>query len=267
MPRQTQQKRAQLVLRQNSLEILTETLVQAWYVFYSVRSGTSAFLLDMASIMSQSIEDEMLGSSFHVCISVLVALQCSTFVSPFVTDMGRSNRVPTSQLNLIGFETVGIALISAAAGAAVRQPEINILEAELSTARKAVETSKEELAQKIEELEDKLFEMDLAYESESTKFQEEYEKKKAVEVARITEKLKTDMKFKIDIELEKEKSRMLAEKLKETSKLVESGEIAQLRMQRNKLEAAKEKLELALKKSEEKLELTKAPKSNSFWPF
>jgi hypothetical protein len=209
----------------------------------------------------------MLGSSFHVCILVLVAWQCSTFVSPFVTDMGRSKRVPTLQLNLIGTETLGIALISAAAGAAVRQPEINTLEAELATARNLIETSKEEMAQKIEELENKLFEIDLAYENESTKFQEEYEKKKAIEVAKIKEKLKTDMKFKIDIELEKEKSRMLAEKLKETNKLEESGEIAQIRMQRNKLEAAKEKLELALKKAEEKLELTKAPKSNSFWPF
>lgn len=209
----------------------------------------------------------MLGPRFHAYISVFVALQCSSFVSSLVTDMGRKNRLPSTELNLIGTETVGIALLSAAAGAAARQPEVNALETELATARTAVESSQEEMAKKIEELEDKLFAMDMAYERESAKFQEDYEKKKAIEVAKITEKLKTDMKFKLDIELEKEKSRLLAKRLKETNKLAHYGEIAQIRMQQQKLEAAKEKLELALKKSEEQLELTKAPKSNSFWPF
>eukprot|EP00980_Cylindrotheca_fusiformis_P021893 scaffold8740_cov113-Cylindrotheca_fusiformis.AAC.1 len=214
----------------------------------------------------------MLGSYGRVCVLGLVALQCSPLASAFVADVRSCHRAAnapsrTSQLNVIGAETVGIALISAAAGAASRQPEINHLEGELATARKAVETSNEELTKKIEELEDKLFEMDLAYERESAKFQKDYEKKKAIEVARIEEKLKADMKFKLDIELEKEKSRLLAKKLKESNKLEESGELARIKIQQKQLEAAKEKLELALKQSEEKLELTKSTKGKSLWPF
>ncbi|KAL3945399.1 MAG: hypothetical protein SGBAC_000532 [Bacillariaceae sp.] len=174
----------------------------------------------------------------------------------------------STSLDIIGAETIGIALVSAAAGAAARQPEINNLQTELVEAQKKVEDSKSQVAQKIEELEEKLFEVDRAYEMESAKFQKEYEKRKQKEIAIISEKIKNDMKFKLDIEVEKEKSRLLADKLKKVKEeSEEQSEISQLRMQQQTLQSAKEKLEHALQQSEEKMKNMEAPKTNRMWPF
>ncbi|CAJ1944519.1 unnamed protein product [Cylindrotheca closterium] len=210
----------------------------------------------------------------QLCSSLLLAwsLRVSSFC---ISDVSTSCRAPqyrkshsSTSLNIIGAETIGIALVSAAAGAAARQPEINSMQVELIEARKKVEDSKEQVAKKIEELEEKLFEVDRAYEVESAKFQKEFEKRKEKEVAIITEKIKTDMKFKLDIEIEKEKSKLLSEKLKKVKKEgEESSEIAQLKMQQQNLKSAKEKLELALQSSEEKMKNMETPKANRLWPF
>jgi hypothetical protein len=84
----------------------------------------------------------------------------------------------TTRRHIVGVETIGIALVSAMAGAATQVPKIQQLEGELLEARGALEQSREELISKIAELEDKLFLMDKAYEDQSAKFMVEYEKKK-----------------------------------------------------------------------------------------
>jgi hypothetical protein len=75
----------------------------------------------------------------------------------------------------VGVETIGIAVVSAAAGAAAQLPRIQELEGELVKARAALEKSKGEMVTKINELEDKLFQMDQAYEEQSAKFMKAYE--------------------------------------------------------------------------------------------
>jgi hypothetical protein len=62
-------------------------------------------------------------------------------------------------------------------------------DSELAKATASLETSKEKMVQKIEELEEKLFQMDLEYEGQTAKFQKEYDERKNVEVERISEKI------------------------------------------------------------------------------
>jgi hypothetical protein len=161
-------------------------------------------------------------------------------------------------------------MISAAAGAATRQPEIQELESELAKVRASLETSKEKMVQKIEELEDKLFHMDLEYEGQTAKFQKEYDELKKVEIERISDKIKNDFRYKLEIEVEKEKGRMLSKKLGEDSNNAEEkNKLAEMRLRKQELEMAKSKLELALNKSEKELERMKegSKKNGVFWPF
>ena len=181
-----------------------------------------------------------------------------------------NSRLPSS-LNVFGPETIGIAVISAAAGAATQQPKIQQLEGELTKAKLSLEASKEKMVKKIEELENKLFEMDREYEGQTAKFQKEYDEKKKVEIERVTDKIKTDYKFKLEVEVEKEKGRLLSQKLEEESERVEQlNKLAEMRMQKEELELVKSKLQLALSNSEDELERLQgsmAKKNVGFWPF
>jgi hypothetical protein len=178
-------------------------------------------------------------------------------------------KISDSSLHLIGVETIGIALISAAAGAGSQAPKIQSLESELSDARKALDQSKSDMVLKIEHLEDKLFQMDQAYEVQSATFQKEYNQRKQEEVAKITDKLKTDFQYKLDIKLEKEKSKLLSKQLDQMPTLDQSGKLAEMRMRQQQLEDAKSKLQSALKTSEAEMERMRAgeKKKGGFWPF
>lgn len=177
----------------------------------------------------------------------------------------------SSRLHVVlGVETIGIAVVSAAAGAAVQMPRIQELEGELVKARSALEKSKGEMVTKISELEDKLFQMDKAYEEQSAKFMKEYEVKKNAEVAKITDKIKTDFVFKLEIEVEKEKSKLLSKQLSEVARTGDqTTKLAEMKIKMDQLENAKAKLEQALKKSETELKrIDEAGKKKSgFWPF
>jgi hypothetical protein len=201
----------------------------------------------------------------------VIALSLASSVVSFQSSPVRTSQSPSSsQLYIVGVETIGIAVVSAAAGAATQIPRIQELEGELVQARAALEKSKGDMVTKINELEEKLFQMDKAYEEQSAKFMKEYEQRKNEEVQKITEKIKTDFAYKLDIEVEKEKSRLLAQKL---SDVKVSGDqttkLAEMRIKMDMLESAKEKLEIALQKSEAELKrLDKAGKAkNAFWPF
>jgi hypothetical protein len=174
----------------------------------------------------------------------------------------------STELNVIGMETVGIAIFSAVTGAAARQPEIQGLQIELAKARDALEESKEAMVQKIEKLEDKLFEMDKAYEEQTSKFQKEYEIKKQAEIAKLSDKMKTDFKYKLGIELEREKSRLLMSSLSEVKNVDQSAKLVTMRIRQKELENTKQTLEQAVAKAEEELqELREPPKKKGFWRF
>lgn len=196
-------------------------------------------------------------------VSSVASFQATTPTSAIVTPS-------SSRLHIVGVETIGIAVVSAAAGAATQLPRIQELEGELVKARAALETSKGEMVAKINELEDKLFQMDQAYEEQSAKFMKEYEQRKNSEVQKITEKIKTDFAYKLEIEVEKEKSRLLSQKLTDVKVSGDqTTKLAEMRIKMDMLESAKEKLEIALNKSETELKrLDKAGKAKSgFWPF
>lgn len=186
--------------------------------------------------------------------------------TPFVN----THQPSSSRLYIVGVETIGIAVVSAAAGAATQLPRIQELEGELVKARAALEKSKGDMVAKIHELEDKLFQMDKSYEEQSAKFMKEYEQRKNEEVQKITEKIKTDFSYKLEIEVEKEKSRLLSQKLSDvTVSGDQTTKLAEMRIKMDMLESAKEKLEIALQKSETELKrLDKAAKAKGgFWPF
>jgi hypothetical protein len=74
----------------------------------------------------------------------------------------------------------------------------------------------------------------------------------------------------LEIEVEKEKSRLLSQKLTDVKVSGDqTTKLAEMRIKMDMLESAKEKLEIALKKSETELNrLDKAGKAKSgFWPF
>ncbi len=199
-------------------------------------------------------------------VEKVVSFQASrTSVTPTIQP-SRSN----THLNIVGVETIGIAVVSAAAGAASQIPRIQELEGELAKAKEALETSKENMVNKIGELEDKLFQMDKAYEDQSAKFIQEYEERKNEEVQKITEKIKTDFGYKLEIEVEKEKSKLLTEKLSEV-KLSgdQTAKLAEMKIKMNMLQSAKEKLEIALQKSEAELKRIEdsGKTKGGFWPF
>jgi len=198
-------------------------------------------------------------------VSSVASFQATKPTTPSVTQPSSSSR-----LHIVGVETIGIAVVSAAAGAAAQIPRIQELEGELVKARAALEKSKGEMVTKITELEDKLFQMDQAYEEQSAKFMKAYEQRKNEEVQKITEKIKTDFAYKLEIEVEKEKSRLLSQKLTDVKVSGDqTTKLAEMRIKMDMLESAKEKLEVALKKSETELKrLDKAGKAKGgFWPF
>ena len=214
--------------------------------------------------------------TFLVLIVALLAVPAHGFVlrqssSTKTFQTTQETQIPT-QLNVVpGVETIGIAVASAAVGAAARQPEIDLLQAELTKAQSSLEESKAELLQKIELLEDKLFEMDQAYEAETAKFKDEYENMKQDEIVKLKSKMKEDYKFKLDIELEKEKSRILSENFAEKQSADEqSSKLAQMRLRAKELENAKKTLELAVTKADQELQdlrQSNNAKKGGFWRF
>jgi hypothetical protein len=178
---------------------------------------------------------------------------------------------PNSRLHLVpGVETIGIAIISAAAGAAAQVPRIQSLEGELVEARGTLEESKTQMVSKINELEEKLFQMDNAYEEQSAKFMAEYEERKNEEVEKITDKIKTDFQYKLEIEVEKEKSKLLTQKLTEvTLGSDQSTKLSEMKLKMDQLRNAKSKLEIALEKSDTELNRIgeAGKKKGGFWPF
>lgn len=169
-----------------------------------------------------------------------------------------------------GVETIGIAIVSAAAGAAAQVPRIQELESDLVEARSSLEQSKQQMVAKITELEEKLFQMDNAYEEQSAKFMKEYEERKNEEVAKMADKIRTDFQYKLEIEVEKEKSKLLSDRLAEVKLGGEqSAKLSEMKLKTEQLRSAKEKLEKALAKSESELNRIgeTGKKKGGFWPF
>lgn len=163
---------------------------------------------------------------------------------------------------------IGIAVVSAAVGAASQLPRIQQLERELETARSALTKSEQAMVTKITDLEEKLFQMDKEYEAQTAKFKRQYDQKLKQDLERITDKIKTDYQFKLDIKVEEEKSKLLSEKLPDISTVTsgKEGELAELRLKQERINQANLQLEQALEQSALELErLQKAASQKRYW--
>lgn len=151
--------------------------------------------------------------------------------------------------------TVGIAVASAAAGAAAQMPRIQALERELESTKAALDLSEQEMVSKIAELEDKLFNMDDEFEQQTAKFQKQYDQQKKKELEGTIAKLKTDMKYSMEIKLEEEKSKLLLDQVKSLSQQGDKQtELTQLKLKQSQVQETNLKLEKALVEAQDEVE-------------
>lgn len=233
------------------------------------------------------------GTLFAVAILVIALLLCGrihAFVGhadggrvPFLvarqqqprtaSDAGTTTKTTRHQMVIdpVMMVDAGIAVVSAAAGAASQFPRIQELERQLKTARESLTASELELVAKITELEDKLFQMDQEYEQATTKFKKQYDLRMKDDLEKITEKMKVDFQYKLEIRLEEQKSKMLQDKLGLVNGLTggRQEELVDLRIRNSRVQKANEELEQALEASRVELEKLQggASQKKGWWPF
>ncbi len=117
-------------------------------------------------------------------------------------------------------------------------------------------------------MEDKLFLMDEEFEKQTEKVRKQYDKRMWDEVARVTEKVKTDYQYKLEIKVEEEKARLLQQQLTLVNQGTKRGELAELRLRQTQIEDDKAKLEQALKHSQTELDkIQNLSQKKGWWPF
>jgi hypothetical protein len=164
----------------------------------------------------------------------------------------------------------GIAVVSAAAGAATQLPRIHQLEREVKAAKDSLVQSEQELVSKIASLEDKLFHMDQEYEQATARFKKQYDTSMKEELERIAEKMKVDFQYKLEIRLEEQKSKLLGEQLSLVNGLTggRQEELVDLRLRNSRVQKANEALEKALVASKLELErMQVGAQKKVWWPF
>jgi hypothetical protein len=163
----------------------------------------------------------------------------------------------------------GIAALSAAAGALSQQSKIKELGRELETTRAALTVSEQQLVDQIHELEEKLFVMDREFEGQTDKFKKQYDLRMREDLERVTEKMKIDFRYKLDIRVEEQKSKMLQDKLSDTSYVTgnRQTELVELRLKQSRATIANQKMEKALEESTLELKTMReaASKKSSWW--
>ena len=165
---------------------------------------------------------------------------------------------------------MGIAVASAAAGAATQFPRIQQLERELTVAKTALSESEQQMVDKITELEERLFVMDKEFEEQTDRFKKKYDTRMRGELEKIKDKVITDYKYKLEIKLEEQKSKLLAERLDFVNTL-SSGKVEQLvnlRIEKDSVNRANEELEKALAMSQAELDkMRQEATKKGWWPF
>lgn len=220
----------------------------------------------------------------RVFAAVLVAnlARCHSFVaSPPVSlhsmatmfrQEGRRNSA-MSNLKIVLDPTMvdaGIAVVSAAAGAASQLPRIQQLERDLRSAKESLSKSEQELVSKIAELEDKLFHMDQEYEQATTRFKKQYDARMKEDLERVADKMKVDFQYKLEIRLEEQKSKLLQDQLGMVNGLTggRQEELVDLRLRNSRVQKANQELEEALEMSKRELErIQEGAQKKGWWPF
>jgi prophage DNA circulation protein len=149
---------------------------------------------------------------------------------------------------------MGVAVVSAAAGAMSQLPRIQSLEREVQAARNALTASEIELVDKIKVLEDKLFLMDQEFEEQTARFKRQYDRTLREQMETVKEKLKQEMQFKVEIELAKERSaKLMNQAVAESGRTSKQEELSQMKLKQLQMEDLNQKLEDALKSAETEL--------------
>ena len=165
---------------------------------------------------------------------------------------------------------VGVALMGAAAGAASQLPRVYALQGELALVRRQLNETEAGLVEKIHVLENKLFEMDAEFEEQTAKFQRQYDQTQKQRLADIKDKLKTEMQYKLEIQLARQKSEKLMESVTlEHGRTGKQEELSQLKLRSIRLEDLNAELEATLKQTDKELqhlrEVAAKKKSFLFW--
>jgi hypothetical protein len=119
-------------------------------------------------------------------------------------------------------------------------------------------------------LEDKLFTMDQEFEEQTVKFQRQYDKTQMVQMEAFKEKIKSEMAFKLDIQIAQDRStKLLQQAENESNRTTKQEELSQLRLQQIRLIDLNEKLENTIRSSDEELIRLREKVSNKkaflFW--
>jgi hypothetical protein len=126
------------------------------------------------------------------------------------------------------------------------------------------------MVSKIKILEDKLYLMDEEFEGQTEKMRRQYDRRMWEEIERNTEKLKTDFQYKLEINMQEERSKMLKEQLQVLNQgSKKQGELAELKLKQTNIISANLELEKLLEQSEKELMNLRnlATKKNKWWPF
>jgi hypothetical protein len=122
------------------------------------------------------------------------------------------------------------------------------------------------MVDKIKTLEDRLFTLDREYESQTSKFQKEYETRMTAKLEEDTAKVKRDMKFRMDIQMEQQKSKLAQEKLEFiNSQPDKDTELFQTKVKLNSLSMTRNKLEKALEQANKSLEKVQKASKKTGW--
>lgn len=163
-----------------------------------------------------------------------------------------------------------VAAASAVAGAFSQQPRIQELERTLLESQMALNETRLETELKMSQLEDKLFEMDKEYESQTSKFKKRYDNQMRDELEKAKDKIRTDYNFRLAIQTDKLKSEKLMDGLGIIAQSTDKeAQLSQVRIEKAQLAELNKKLEEALQKSSQELENLKeqASKKSFFGLF
>lgn len=150
---------------------------------------------------------------------------------------------------------VGVALAGVAAGAASQIPRVQAVQKQLAAAQEQLNATETAMNEQIHVLEEKLFAMDQEFEGQTARFQRQYDQTQKKRLEEIRDKLKTEMQYKLEIQLAQEKSKRLMEAVtEEHSRTSKQEELSQLKLRSSHLEELNAELEATLKKTDEELQ-------------
>ena len=123
---------------------------------------------------------------------------------------------------------------------------------------------------KVSQLEDQLFKMDQEFETQSGKVQKRFDQKLREELERVRKKVKEEYQFTLDIKVQEERSKMLAEKLDFVGSVNghKDIELVNLRLKQSQAQSANRKLEEALESAQAELDrIQHLSQQKQWWPF